>query len=222
MDGRGTLARWRSLPALVMQRRRLVVAGLTGIAVLSGLTALRPSPAPTRRVWVAAHDLSGGAPLTAGDVRAEQVPAADVPADALPSASSVIGRLLAAPMRRGEPFTDVRILSAALLGAAGAAGDVAVPVRVTDGPATLALVQAGDDVDILAAPDPDGTGPPAAFTVVRDVRVLATPAHDDSATAADSDDPGGVLIVEATDRQAATLARAAAGTRLSVAVRRAP
>lgn len=219
MDRRGAAAGWRALSSRLAFRRRLVVAILTGIAVVSGLSALRPSPPPTQPVWVAARDLPGGEPLASGDIRIERLPTADVPADAFSANTNLVGRLLAAPMRRGEPLTDVRILSASLLTATDEPDDVAVPVRVADGPATLALVHAGDLIDVIAAPDSGTGGRPASFTVVHDVRVLATPTHDNDPG---SGDTGGLLIVEASNRQAARLAQAATGARLSIAVRRGP
>jgi pilus assembly protein CpaB len=218
MDRRGTVIRWRALGTQLALRRRLVVAALTGIAVVAGLSAIRPPAAPTTAVWVAARDLAGGAALAQSDVRVERLPTSDVPAGAVEEDDSVLGRLLAAPMRRGEPFTDVRVLSPSLISATAQPADVAVPVRVADGPATIALVHAGDLVDVIAAPDPDSGDAPATFTVVRDVRVLATPTHDDGADGAD--DTAGLLIVEASNHQAAALATAATGARLSIAVHR--
>jgi pilus assembly protein CpaB len=218
MDLHELVAAWRSAVGQLAVRRRLVVAVLTGIAVLAGLSAMRPSSAPTARIWVAARDLSGGAPLARADVAVERLPVSDVPDDALAPADIVVGRLLAAPMRRGEPLTDVRLLSTSLLTATGAAGDVAVPVRVADGPAAAALVHAGNVVDVIAAGDTDSGAPAADGVIVRDVRVLATPTRDDGSN--DGGDSAGLLIVEATSAQAATLAQAADGARLSVAVQR--
>lgn len=221
MDSHGPLAGWRALNSALALRRRLVVAALTGIAVISGLSALRSGPVATTAVWVASHDLPGGKPLTAADVRIERLPRADVPTDALGGSASVVGNLLAAPMRTGEPLTDVRLLSTALLSATGPPGDVAVPVRVADGPAALALVRAGDLIDILAAADPEDGGPATTTTVARGVRVLASPARLDDASG-DSDATAGLIVVAATSQEAAALAQASTGARLSVAVRRQP
>jgi Flp pilus assembly protein CpaB len=133
----------------------------------------------------------------------------------------MVGKLLAAPIRAGEPLTDVRVLSTALLSATGPPGDVAVPVRVADGPAALALVRAGDLIDILAAADPDDGEPATTTTVVRGVRVLAAPARLGDGSGG-SDATAGLIIVEATSQQAAALAEASTGARLSVALRRQP
>jgi Flp pilus assembly protein CpaB len=222
MDVPTSPASWRWLTTRLATRRRLAVAAFTGLAVVCGLNALRPPTTPTRRVLIAVHDLSGGSPLAAGDLAVERLPSRDVPAGAFSAAAGVTGRLLAGPMRRGEPVTDVRLLSPSLLTAADQPDAVAVPVRVADGAAALALVHVGDVVDVIATADPGVGVPTAGSTVVHDVRVLATPATGSPADAVDSGDTSGagLLIVAATDRQAAALAQAGAGSRLSVAVRR--
>jgi pilus assembly protein CpaB len=210
----------RRLAQQLGSRRRLIAALLAGVAVLSALSALRPPAIATVRIWAAARDLAGGAALAGSDVRVERLPVIDVPTGALLSTRPIVGRMLAAPVRRGEALTDVRLLSTALLTALGTSGLVAVPVRVADGPATAALVQPGDRVDVLAAADPQdaGAGTGAATTttttVARGLRVLAIPGRADA-----SGDTGGLLVVAATTTQADALAQAATGARLSVAVR---
>jgi pilus assembly protein CpaB len=196
-------------------RRRLIAALLAGAAVLSALSALRPPAIATVGIWAAARDLTGGAALARADVRVERLPATDVPAGALNATHPIAGRMLAAPVRRGEPLTDVRLLSTALLTALGRSGLVAVPVRVADGPATAALVQPGDRVDVVAAADPQDAGAVTTTTVARGLRVLAVPGRSADASA----DTGGLLVVAATAAQADALAQAAAGARLSVTVR---
>lgn len=195
--------------------RRLLAAALTAVAVAAGLSAVAPKPPRTLGVWAAARDLPGGAPLGAADVAVRALRAVDVPAGALRADDRVVGRLLAAPVRRGEPLTDVRLLGPSLLNALGRPGLVAVPVRIADGSAAAALVRAGDVVDVLAAADPSGGGPAAPSTVAAAVRVLAVPARD-----AAGGDPGGLVVVAATPAQAAALAQASAGTRLSLALQR--
>jgi pilus assembly protein CpaB len=223
MDLARAVAAWRALNHQLIAHRRLVGAALTGFAVLCGLNAVRPSPVATRAVWVAAHDLAGGDALAPADLRAERLPRDDVPHHALAASTPLAGRLLAAPMRAGEPVTDLRLLSPSLLTAADAAGDVAVPVRVADGPATLALVEAGDRVDIIASADAaDGDPGPAGSegsTVIAGVRILAVPTRTESASSGSGDagdDLAGVLIVAATPAQAADLGAAAGSSRLTV------
>lgn len=213
---------WPSWSGRLALRRRLLVAALTGVAVLAGLAAVRPAPVASRAVWVAARDLSGGQPLQAADVRLERIPVALVPADSLSARSPPTGRLLAAPVRRGEPLTDVRLLAPPLLGALDPPAERAVPVRVADAAAALAVVHAGDLVDIIATPDSDDGAPTTSTAVVHDVRVLATPGGSAAGGSADTGDGGGLLVVAADLHQAAALAQAAGSAVLSVAVRRTP
>jgi Flp pilus assembly protein CpaB len=217
MDLLAAARSWLSSPTRIASRRRLVAAVLVGVAVLCGLRSIRPPDRATRSVWVAAHDLSGGAPLTAADIRTARYPPSDVPAGALPAARPIVGQVLGAPMRAGEPLTDVRLLSPALLAAIGSPGAVALPLRVADGPATLALVRAGDRIDVIAVGDPATATTGRGSVVVHDVRVLATPSIDSTTS---TDDGGGVLVVAASPRQAATLAQVSATSRLSISVRR--
>src|SRR5437764_14474727 len=137
--------------------RRPITAALAGVAVLAGLSAVSPKAPQARPVWTAAHDLRGGAPLRAGDVVLRRIPLALVPAGALAAGSTVVGRLLAAPVRRGEPLTDVRLLGPSLLAALGRPGQVAVPVRLADGAAAAALARPGEVVDVLAVGSLDDT-----------------------------------------------------------------
>jgi Flp pilus assembly protein CpaB len=194
--------------------RRLVSAVLAGVAVVAALTVLAPRPPATTAVWAAAHDLGGGAPLLRADLAVAHVPASLLPAGALPATTRVAGRLLAAPVRRGEPLTDVRLLEPPLLSALGRPGDVAVPVRLADGAAAAALVHPGDVVDVLAAGGLDG-GPAATppRVAAAAVTVLAVPPPAGSGDA-------GLVVVAATAAQAAELADAATTRRLSLVLRR--
>lgn len=195
--------------------RRLMSAALVAVAALAALHVARPTPPPTTLVWVAARDLAGGAPLTRGDVRAVRMPLSVAPAGALRDAAAVVGHLLAAPVRRGEALTDVRLLGQPLLSALSDPGLVAVPVRVADGSAAAALVRPGDVVDVLAATDPTDGAAAVPVVVARAVRVLAVPGRDVAAG------DGGGLVVVAVDRaQAGTLARASVTAHLSLALRR--
>lgn len=196
--------------------RRLLAALCAGVALLAGVKAVAPPAERTVAVWVAAHDLSGGSPLTAHDLRAVALPLAAVPAGALRAGSQVAGRLLAAPMRRGEPLTDVRLLGPTLLTALPEPGLVAVPVRVADGSAAAALVHPGDVVDVLSVGDPvSGRADPRPVTVASAVRVVAVPAR-----ASIAGDGGGLVVVAANRAQAAALAAASVGARLSLALLR--
>lgn len=186
---------------------------LAAAAVIFAISALRGGGSPTVGVWVAAHDLSGGEPLRRSDLTFEALPRPAVPSGAVTSHAPPVGVMLGAPVRRGEPLTDVRLLSPYLLAAAGSPRDFAVPVRVTDGPAALALVRAGERVAVLAALDTGVGEARQVRTIVAGVRVLAVPSDDHDAGA-------GLIIVAATPAQAARLAEISANDRVTIAVRR--
>jgi Flp pilus assembly protein CpaB len=195
----------------------LFAAAGTGFALL----ALQPDSAPGEKILVASRDLPSGTTLRHGDLRTVSVPSAAVPAGALHDLEQ--GRVLAGPMRRGEPLTDVRVISSTLLKGYGQ-GTVATPVRIADA-TSVQIVHPGDRVDILAPPTTDElvgplplqaspNGPPDSPTtgarlIVTSVPVVAVPRPR----------PGtqGALVVLATSRsQAAALA--GAGPRLALTI----
>lgn len=198
----------RDLRRAVARHRRLLAAGLAAAATALALTALRPEPAPTTSVIVAATDLSAGASLAAADLTARALPADAAPDGAVTDETDLVGQVLAAPVRRGEPLTDVRLVGASL--AAYGEGRVGTPVRIAD-PGVAALLRPGVLVDVLAvrtAGGLDATGP--ARVVAARVRVVSKPATGSGATS------GTLVVVAATPEQAAALTRSAAGSRLSV------
>ena len=194
----------RQLSRALDRHRGLVAGGLAAASVAVALGVLAPTPPPTVEVVAAAHDLPAGAQVDADDVRAVELPLAAAPDRALRTVEEVAGRVLAGPVRAGEPLTDVRLLGAGLV---PPGGQVAVPVRVAE-PALPLLVAAGDRVDVLAT---SLEGADAARAVVTAVPVLAVPAAEDTAD-------GALLVVAASPAAAARLAAAAVTSRLSVAV----
>ena len=158
---------------------------------------------------VAAHDLPSGTILTPADLAVRRYPADDVPVGSGPP---VVGRTLAAPMRAGEPVTDVRLVSPSLL--SGYPDRVAVPVRIADADA-VGLLRVGDQVDLLAA---DPRGGRASYVAV-DVPVLALPSPSgrDGATAALT---GRLVVVAASSSDVDRIAGAAATDLLSVVMTR--
>jgi Flp pilus assembly protein CpaB len=188
------------------KHRALVAGALTAVGVLTALPALAPAGGPSVVVVAAAHDLQPGHPLTAGDLTTVALPQDLVPAGTLTTVAAALGHTAAGAVRRGEPLTDVRLLGTGLLQGAGL---VAAPLRLAD-PASLALLHAGDRVDVLAAPTSAEGAATSAVTVAAGVRVLAVPDVKDDAG------DGGLVVVAATPATAARLAAAAVGARLSV------
>ncbi|MFG1827178.1 SAF domain-containing protein [Microbispora bryophytorum] len=101
----------RDLRRLAARRRRPIAAVLAGLAVACVLLAVRTPDGV--EVLAAARDLAGGR-LTASDVVVVRLPPDTVPAGAYVPGTPVSGRLLAGPLRRGEPLTDARLLGPGL------------------------------------------------------------------------------------------------------------
>lgn len=188
----------RLLPA---RHRRLLAAALAAVAVGLGLIAAHPRPAGVR-VLVAARDLPTGATLTPSDVAGRVFPARVVPAGAVRQAA---GRTLSAPVRRGEPLTDVRLRRPL---DAWQPGTVAVPLRIADA-GVAGLLHPGDRVDVLAT-GTDVPGP--ARLVAAEVPVVSVPRPGPDAT------EGAIIVVRAGRGQANILASAGADSRLSVSI----
>jgi Flp pilus assembly protein CpaB len=214
---------WRDLRRAAAWHRRLLTAGLLAAAVAFALQSVAPSPPPGRRVLVAAHDLAGGALLSAGDVTLRELPPAAVPTGALTSADEVSERTLAGPVRAGEVLTDLRLAGRSLVARYGD-GLVAVPVRIADA-ASVRLLRPGDVVDVLAAGvaergGGDAAGQPATARLVASaVPVLTVPTVPRDALGVNDPTGGALLVVATTDPTAARLAAAAVSQRLSVVLR---
>lgn len=157
----------RPVRRAVLARRRALAALLTAVAVAAGLHVAGSPPPAEVPVTVAARDLPSGAVLTGDDLRTVGFAPGSVPAGAVAEAA---GRTLAAPLRAGEPVTDVRLVGPALTD--GYPGLAAVPVRLPDA-GVAGLLTVGDRVDLVAA-DPEG----GATVVASGVPVLALPAAD--------------------------------------------
>jgi Flp pilus assembly protein CpaB len=199
------------------RHRPTLAGGAAAVAVLAALPVLAPGADPAVSVLTAAQDLRWGAALTADDVVVVQLPADAVPDGALRSVEEGRGRLVTSPVRRGEPITDVRLVGPSLLAEPGL---VAVGVRVADA-GLVALLRAGAVVDVLAAESDDAfdrpVGPGSAEVVASSVRVIAVPGGKQSTIAGTLD--GALVLVAATEAQAARLAAAQATSRLSVILR---
>jgi Flp pilus assembly protein CpaB len=181
--------RWRAVRRAVLRRRRLLAALLAGVAVLLGVSAVAAPPPATVPVPVAARDLPAGAELGPDDVVTARFAPGTAP-DGL--ARRPAGRVLAAPVARGEPVTEVRLVGAAMT--AGRPELVALPVRLPDA-ASVDLLEVGDAVDLWAV-DPQGGG---TEQVAADVTVLAIPAPtpDDAGTGV----PGRLVVLGVHDSE---------------------
>lgn len=198
----------------VLRRRRLLSALCVAAAVLAGMRAVSPAPPPTESVLTAARDLPSGTVLDPGDLITRQLPEGSAP-DGLATGDEVIGRTVAAPLRRGEPVTDFRLVGPSLLD--GYPGLVAVPVRIPDAGAA-ALLEVGDRVDLLAT-DPSGSDP--ALVVAPGAQVVALPAEDQG-TSGFGGVSGRLVVVATSQGVSEELAAQAVRGFLSLALSRGP
>ncbi|GAA1618079.1 SAF domain-containing protein [Kribbella sancticallisti] len=194
----------RDLAKAARWHRRLLAGLSAAAAVYCALAALSPPPAPTVAVLAAARDLPGGSAPADADLRTLQLPAPVVPTGVLRPGTDVTKRVLAGPVRSGEPLTDARFLTPTAL----PTGQLAYPVRLDD-PDLATLLQVGDRIDLYAA---TSTTSASAIPLARAAPVLALPTPRASSST-------GALIVIAADRETITrIAQATANSRLTIAV----
>jgi Flp pilus assembly protein CpaB len=156
-------------------------------------------------VLVAAHDLPAGVVVGAQDVRRVGFAPDSVPEGL---AREPTGRTLAAPLRAGEPLTDVRLVGPALTD--GYPGLVAVPVRLPDA-GMAELLRVGDRIDLVSA-DPQGR---SAETIASGVPVLALPDTPTEVGAAGL--AGRLVVVGAQSGEVARIADASVRTFVTIA-----
>jgi pilus assembly protein CpaB len=192
----------------ILVHRRLLGALCAGVTVWFLVQATAAPPAPTTVVWTAARDLPTGTVLSRGDLARTGFAPGSVPAAAVDSVGSVVGRTLATPLGRGEPITTAHLTGAERL--AGYPGRAAVPVRIPDA-AVVALLTPGQRVALVAS-DPQGGRPPER--IVDDAAVIAVPTA--GAETVDATLPGRLVVFAVPSERADALAAAATTGYLSV------
>ena len=185
----------RRVRRVVLARRRPLAALLAGVAVAAGVHAATAPPQPAVGVLTAARDLPAGTVIGDDDLVKVAFAPGSVPSGA---AQDPVGRTLAAPVRQGEPVTDVRLVGPALT-----AGDpelTAVPVRLPDAD-MVELLEVGDRIDLIGT-DPQRSG---ASVVATGVPVLALPRTSPDTGGGQT---GGLVVVGAAPTEVARLADA--------------
>jgi pilus assembly protein CpaB len=174
--------------------RRVIAAALV---VLAAVLALSGSAVEddTVAVVVAAQDLTPGTVVAHDQVSVRGLARQVVPDGAARTLTAIVGRTLAAPVRRGEPLTDVRLTGADLTRAVSTNPDaVSVPLRLAD-PGVAALLHPGIAVDVVTT----GERQNEPVVLARGARVLAVL---DAGTRTGEHD--GRLVLVALDPVAAT------------------
>jgi pilus assembly protein CpaB len=196
-------------PRRVLALVLLIAAAFSATAGHRGRAAERPPP--TSPVLVAVRDIPAGTTLQRSAIGIARLPASLVPAGAVRSAAAALGRTVGAPVRRGEPITDVRLVGRALATALAGTGAVAAPVRLADSD-TAGLLRPGDTVDVLAAAQRGDSG--SARVVATDARVMTVPPPDPDSTA-----DGALVVLAMPENAARSVAAAATSGQITVTLR---
>lgn len=168
----------RSTPLLSLRRvvswhRRKLAVLAAVVAVIAGVNAATPQPAPTVEVVVLAHDLAGGTRIRAGDLTVARWPVGVAPDRAVTDQADVVGRTLVAPSTRGSALTELSVLTPR--STAARPGSVIVAIKLAD-PTLVQLLSVGDRVDVLVATVDPGGGQASstAAVVVASAALLVT------------------------------------------------
>jgi Flp pilus assembly protein CpaB len=179
--------------------RRAIATVLVGLAAVLALAPGRANSADDA-VVVAAQNLAAGTVLEPGLVTLRGIPKQAVPDGAARVPSAVLGRTLAAPVRRGEPLTDVRLTGSDLTRALSTNPDtVSVSLRLAD-PDVAALLRPGTAVDVVTV----GERQDEPVVLARGARVLAV-----LEAGTHTGERAGKLVLVALDPIAATRVAAA-------------
>lgn len=182
--------------------RRLLAAGLAGLAIYFALAAITERD-DTSQVVVAARPIEGGGTLAAGDLTTLELPRAAVPEGALTELDQAIGEAVIARVPARAVLTASSLASSERL---VAPGRVALPITLADS-APLSLVRPGDRIELLG---PGDSG--AVEVLVSGARVIAIPQLDAGLLGGDAP----VILVDVARAEAARLV--AAGVPLSFAL----
>ncbi len=158
---------------------------------------------------VTARDVATGTTLGAADVTLARLPHDAVPSGALTTPDAAVGAMLAGSARAGEPLTDARLVSGAVLasGSGIGAGDTepddtaTVPIRLSD-VAITGLLRPGTRVDVITADDTSDEG----RVLASDATVVTVTATDETNQTAARDGP---LVLIALPADTATQVAAA-------------
>ena len=207
-----------SFPARILRRYRRAIAALfAGLSIYFLGLSLQPPKVPMRPVVVAAHDLAGGITVQESDLTIVELPDSSAPAASTNDISSLVGKVLAAPIYAGVPITQASILSSSFI--AMNPGHVLTPLRLSD-PESGTLLTAGAFISIVAASEGH------AETIVDSARVAAIPHSAESTGGAFSnssgDSRGLLVILDVTPEQASALAEAETRGKITISLRQPP
>ncbi|TDR80249.1 Flp pilus assembly protein CpaB [Paludibacterium purpuratum] len=161
----------------------LAVVAAIGVRIFMANNAAHQVAAPVK-VLVAHSDLTIGTLLRQSDLSWKEIPASELPKNAVEQSSdtakTMSGALLRNAVKEGDPILSTDVISPnapEFLAAALAPGMRAVSVAITDVSGNAGLIQPGDRVDLLLTQNLRDEKSPAhsvvAETIATDLRVIA-------------------------------------------------
>lgn len=217
-------------------RRNITIAVVAILAIGLGLVVygvlMQPHPqqAAQRTVLTAAMRIPAHSHITAEMLATVQRPPEQVQADAYGSPNDAIGQVALIDIPEGAVVTSSMVAKATPppTGLVVANGMRAITIAVDPVKGINGLLKPGDHVDIIAIP-PRGPGSPLAFTILRDITILAVgseianPVAINAAqgTAQPTPPPqtAGTVTLAVTPQQADLLASADLNAQLRLALR---
>lgn len=189
--------------------RRWFAAVFAVAGVAAALSVVSSAGSGGQPTVVAAHSITGGAVLSASDLRVVRVPPEARPEGAFSEISAAVGRQTLRDVSARDLLQESDLLDGELNSSPGM---VKLPVHFSDSSA-VSLLQAGQHIDIFG---PDGSSDGFRL-VASDITVLTVP-HNESAGPLSS---GGaeLVVIEVNPEQAASISAAASITSLSFALR---
>lgn len=158
----------RRLRRRLLRHRRLLAATLAALGTWTAVHVAATPPPATITVWTAGTDLPAGHRLDPADLVPHEYAPGTAP-DHPVTPDDARGHVLAAPVRAGEPLTDVRMVDTSLR--AAYPGYRLVPLRVSD-PDVVDLLEIGDLLDVVAS---SGFGRDRPVTIASEVPLVAIP-----------------------------------------------
>ncbi|MBV9271202.1 MAG: Flp pilus assembly protein CpaB [Candidatus Eremiobacteraeota bacterium] len=202
-----------------------VLAAGAGVAAYDYLTGVSHQPAaPERPVLVATQLIHARDPISPTSVHVELRPGDAIEAGALTPGSRLAGKIAMNDIPTGAAITTVN---------SGSPETFVMPVRLRRGMRAMSipvdevkdisgLLNPGDHVDVIAVPPRTTSEQPHAYTILRNIIVLAVGGQVNSSNGA-SPAPGGVatrsVTLQVTPQQADLLAVADLNSTLRLALR---
>lgn len=189
--------------------RKVRLAAAGSLAVVAVLTWPQGASDTTYPVTVTTRDVSSGARLTADDLT---ISSSSLLLDT-PPPEQAVGEIVRGPVAAGEPVTTTRLAPGR--GVEPDQGTVVLPLVIAD-ERIGALLQSGDRVDVLVAPDALHEGDPRV--VARQVQVLAVP-QDEAGSGLAGAQSGSVVLLSVPEEDAEALAGIRRSDHVTLAIR---